>query len=278
MPFHIFIIVLFAAALHAGWNAAVKLGGDKTVTTLMVTSAAAAIAALVLPFLRQPLPASWSFIAASGIIHIAYFLLVAQAYRAGDMGQTYPLMRGIAPLIVALVGTLGLGEPITAGGAVGIGLICVGVLGMALGSRREQARGIVCAVINAVVIAAYTLIDGLGARQSGAPAAYTLWVFLLTGLPLALWLAAKRRDALAGHDRTALWRPLLGGAATLLSYSLILWAMTQVSIPVVAALRETAILFGAAISILVLKENARPIRMAAACVIAAGAAAIRIRT
>ena len=204
-------------------------------------------------------------------------LLVARTYQAGDMGQTYPLMRGGAPLIVAFIGTLFLGEPLSTGGVIGIVLICGGVMGMALGSRREQAPAIAYAATNAGVIAAYTLIDGLGARRSGAPAAYTLWVFLLTGLPLALWLAARGRRALAGYDRTALWRPLLGGGATLVSYTLVLWAMTRASIPVVAALRETAILFGAAISILVLKENTRPIRLAAAGVIAAGAAVIRLR-
>ncbi|HVV26601.1 MAG TPA: DMT family transporter [Rhizomicrobium sp.] len=277
MPFSIFIVVLFAAALHAGWNTVVKLGDDKTVTTVLVTGAAAAIAALALPFLRQPLPASWFYIAASGVIHIVYFLLVARTYHAGDMGQTYPLMRGIAPLIVAFIGTSFLGEPLSAGGAAGIVLICLGIFGMAMGSRREQARGILYAVVNALVIAAYTLIDGFGARLSAAPGAYTLWVFLLTGLPLVLWLAAKGRHALARYGHAALWRPFLGGAATLISYTLILWAMTHASIPVVAALRETAILFGAAISILILKENARPMRMAAACIIAAGAAAIRVR-
>jgi drug/metabolite transporter (DMT)-like permease len=277
MSLSLFLLVLFAAALHAGWNAIVKLGGDKTVTTALVTGAAAAISLLLLPFLRQPAPASWLHIAASGAIHVVYFLLVARTYQAGDMGQTYPLMRGIAPLIVALAGTLWLGEPLTAGGAIGIALICAGVMGMALGSRREQGRAIATAIVNAAVIAAYTLIDGFGARLSGAPAAYTLWVFLLTGLPLALWLAARGRRALAGYDRTTLWRPLLGGGATLLSYALVLWAMTQASIPVVAALRETAILFGTAISVLVLKENTRPIRAAAAGVIAAGAAVIRLR-
>lgn len=277
MSLSIFLVVLFAAALHAGWNAAVKISGDKTVAMLLVTSTAALLAALILPFLDQPLPASWAFIAASAAIHVVYFLLVARAYHAGDMGQTYPLMRGIAPLIVALAGTLLLNEPVTEGGAAGIFLISFGVLGMALGSRREQAHGIAYAVANALVIAAYTLVDGLGARKSGAPAAYTLWVFLLTGLPLALLLVAKGRSALAGYDRAALWRPLLGGAATLVSYALVLWAMTQASIPVVAALRETAILFGAAISVFILKENTQPIRAAAACLIAAGAAVIRIR-
>lgn len=275
MSLPLFALVLFAAALHAGWNAIVKLGGDKTVTTALVTGAAAALAALALPFLRQPAPASWLYIAASGAIHVVYFLLVARTYQAGDMAQTYPLMRGIAPLLVALIGTLLLGEKLTTGGVAGIALICAGVMGMALGSRREQGRAIATAVANAGVIAAYTLIDGFGARRSGTPAAYTLWVFLLTGLPPALWLLGGGARRLAGLDGAMLWRPLLGGAATLVSYTLVLWAMTQASIPVVAALRETAILFGAAIAILVLKENPRPVRLAAAGIIAAGAAIIR---
>lgn len=277
MTFPVFAIVLFAAALHAGWNAIVKLADDKTTTTILVTGSAALIAGAVLPFLPPAAAASWLFIAVSALIHIVYFLLVARTYHAGDMGQTYPLMRGIAPLIVSLAGTTLLGEPLSAGGAVGIFFICFGVLGMGLGSGREQARGIAFAVANAGVIAVYTLIDGIGARRSGSPAAYTLWMFLLAGAPLILWLLMRGRAGINGLRPALLWRPFLGGAATLLSYSLVLWAMTQASIPVVAALRETAILFGAAISVLVLKENARPIRMAAACMIAAGAAAVRIR-
>lgn len=277
MSLSVYAIVLFAAALHAGWNAVVKLGGDKTIATVLVTSSAAGIALLALPFARAPAAASWPYIAASGLIHVVYFLLVARTYRVGDMGQTYPLMRGIAPLIVAVIGVALLGETLSDGAIAGIVLICCGVTGMALGSGREQARGIALAVTNAAVIASYTLVDGIGARLSHAPLGYTLWVFILTALVPGLWLATGGRARLAAMAQAALWRPLIGGAATLVSYALVLWAMTQASIPVVAALRETAILFGAAISVLVLKENPKPIRAAAAGLIAAGAVVIRGR-
>ena len=241
MPANVFIIILFAAMLHASWNALVKREGNKTTTTILVTASAALIAALVLPFVPPPARPSWIFIAASALIHIPYFLLVARAYHAGDMGQTYPLMRGIAPLIVAFAGTQFLGEPITRGGAAGIFLICLGVLGMGLGKPRgSSARGIAYAVVNAMVIASYTLkVDGFGARERQERlAALVRWVFLFTGLPLGLWLLARERSTLARYGRDRLWRPMVGGAATLLSYSLVLWAMTVASIPVVAALRE----------------------------------------
>ena len=273
----VFAIVVVSAALHASWNALVKMAGDKLVATLAVASAAGLLAAIALPFCPAPAIASYPYIAASAAIHVAYYLLIARAYHLGDLGQTYPLMRGLAPLIVAVVGTAVFGEALTTGAAIGVFLIGFGVLGTALGGRREQVKGSLYAVINAGVIAAYTLIDGFGARVSGAPVAYGLWCFVLAGGALGFWLCLRRSESLAALGSTGLWRPFLGGAATVLAYSLILWAMTVASIPAVAALRETAILFGAAISVLVLKENIRPIRMAAACVIAAGAVAIRIR-
>ncbi|MEJ0049958.1 MAG: SMR family transporter [Methylovirgula sp.] len=276
MSTSVFVVVLLAAALHASWNAVVKVGKDTDATAILVSSAAAFIALLALPFLHRPAIASWPFLATSAIIHIAYFLLVARAYRTADMGQAYPLMRGAAPIIVAVVSTTFLGGRLSHPAMVGIALICFGVAGMAFGTKREHFRGTAYAVGNAVVIASYTLVDGLGARNSGSPFAYAFWIFLLSGAPLGLWLITVRRESMNRLQSSSLWRAFLGGAASILSYSLVLWAMTVASIPTVAALRETAILFGAAISILVLKENARPIRAAASGVIAAGAAMIRL--
>jgi drug/metabolite transporter (DMT)-like permease len=135
---------------------------------------------------------------------------------------------------------------------------------------------VVLALLNAVVIATYTLIDGAGVRRSGAPAAYTLWIFLLTGGPLMAWALAARGRALR-HYAAGNWRSgLVGGMGTIASYGLALWAMTVAPVAMVAALRETAILFGVAISRLVLKERVGPARITGACVIAAGAVALRL--
>ena len=273
----VFAIVLFAAALHASWNAIVKGGGDKLLTTVLVTTSAALIGAIVLPVLRQPDAVSWPFILASSVFQIVYFVLLARTYQVADMSQTYPLMRGTAPLLVAIVSALALGAHLTAAVWIGVGVICLGILAMAAGARRGNRTGVAYALANAVVIAGYTVIDGLGVRRSGAPAAYTLWIFLISGIPLAAWaLRTRGRATLAEYVRGNWYFGLIGGAGTLASYGLALWAMTVAPIAVVAALRETSIVFGVVISGLILKEPVGLARFAAACTIALGAAVLRL--
>lgn len=271
----VFAIVLFAALLHASWNAIVKGGTDKLLTTVLVTGSAAAVAAACLPFLPAPAPTSWPFIAASGVLQVVYFVLVAQTYRIADMSQAYPLMRGTAPLLVALVSAFLLGQHLAAGALLGVGLICAGILGMAFWQRGASGAGTALALGNAVVIAGYTLVDGEGVRRSGAPAAYTLWLYLLTGLPLVAWGIASRGSAFAAYARRH-WKPCLaGGLGTMASYGLALWAMTLAPVAVVSALRETSILFAAAISAFVLREAVSRARILAACLVAAGAVVLR---
>lgn len=277
MTLAIFAIVLFAAALHAVWNAIVKGAGDRLMATVLVTGAAALISLPILPFIAAPDPSSWPFIAISTLLQIAYFALVARTYDVAEMAEAYPLMRGTAPMLVAVAGYLLLDEPLPPLAWAGIGLIGIGILSMAAGRRRSGGGpGMVLALGNAVVIAAYTLIDGAGVRRSEAPAAYTLWIFLLTGIPFLLWAWTTRRQRFC-RALTADWHfGLIGGIGTLTSYGLALWAMTVAPIAVIAALRETSILFGMAISALVLREPVTRPRLLGAGVILAGAIALRL--
>jgi drug/metabolite transporter (DMT)-like permease len=276
MPLVVFAIVISAALLHASWNAIVKSAGDKFLTTAMVAASASTLSAALLPFLSTPAPASWPYAAASAVFQISYFLLVARTYQISDMSQTYPLMRGTAPLIVALVSEFLTGDvlsPIAWAGVIGI---CLGIFSIALGGKVNDRKGVYLALLNALVIASYTLIDGAGVRRSGAPAAYTLWVFVLTGLPLTLWALAVRRTKLVSYFGRHWPLGIAGGVATTASYGLALWAMTVAPVAVVAALRETSILFGTAIAGLVLKEHIGARRIIAACIIACGAAILRL--
>lgn len=285
MPVHAVYIVLFAALMHAGWNAIVKGGGDKLLSAVMITSAAAVIATVVLPFLVQPARASWPFIAASVSLQILYYALLAAAYRGGDLSHAYPIMRGTAPLIVAAVSAWLIGEAVSVAGWFGIALICAGVLGLAAHrpAQPEHAahaaghRSVTAiALANAAVIAIYTVIDGLGVRRSGAPAAYTLWIFLLTGIELLLWASIWRWREFGAYLRGQWLQGLAGGGGTVLSYSLALWAMTVAPVALVAALRETSILFATVISALVLKERITLQRAGCIVLIVAGAWALRL--
>ena len=273
----VFAAVLFGAALHASWNAIVKGGSDKLMTTILVAAASSLVAIVALPFLPRPAPASWPFLAASAVVQVVYFLLVAGAYRATDMSRAYPLMRGLAPALVAVFAVLVLGEHLGGIAWAGVALISAGVFGMTFAATGQASRlGTALAVLNAGVIATYTLIDGAGVRVSGSAAAYSMWLFLLNAVPLVGWaLLARRRRLLAYATRN--WRlGLAGGLGNLGSYGLALWAMTGAPVATVAALRETSILFGLAIAGLVLHERIGPGRLACAAVIVAGAASLRL--
>jgi drug/metabolite transporter (DMT)-like permease len=276
MPLIVFAVVMSAALLHASWNALVKSAGDKFLTMIMVVASASALSAALLPFLTAPAAASWPYAAASAALQIVYYLLLARTYQISDMSQAYPLMRGTAPLIVALVSEFQLGDVLSRTAWAGVIGICLGIFSIALGNKVTDRKGIYLALLNAVVIAGYTLIDGAGVRRSGAPAAYTLWVFLLAGLPLTLWTAAARGSAFFSYFGRY-WRlGFAGGVGTTASYGLALWAMTVAPVAVVAALRETSILFGTLIAGLVLREHVGPRRLICACIIACGAAILRL--
>jgi drug/metabolite transporter (DMT)-like permease len=275
MPTHVLLIVLFAALLHASWNAIVKSGNNKLLEAAMVATGAGLVAGFILPFLPLPATASWPWLAASVVIHQLYFVMVAAAYQAGDMGHTYPLMRGSAPLLVAFASAPLLGEVLTATSWAGIGLICGGILLLALHGKADK-RATLIALGNAIVIALYTLIDGTGVRLSGHALSYVLWLHLLTGIPLLIWLWRRNAAVLKTQIQTRGLLMFAGGVCTVGSYGLALWAMTQAPLATVAALRETSVLFAVAISALVLREGNGLRRLATGVLVVAGAATLKL--
>jgi len=270
-------VVLIAACIHASWNALVKIGTDVELTTALVTTGAACLAAVILPFLPAPAEASWPYIAGSVALQFGYYTLLVRAYKAGDMSHTYPIMRGAAPLIVAALSASLIGEAVSPARWAGIALICAGVLGLAIHRSAQAASHHVAtgyALANACAIAGYTLIDGLGVRKSLAPASYTLWLFLLIGCLRLAWTCFWRWREFTRYLRARWPLGLAGGAGTVTSYGLALWAMTVAPVALVAALRETSILFATVVSALVLKERVTPLRVACSVVIAVGAATL----
>jgi len=279
LPLDIMAIVLFAAALHAGWNALVRASSHAFHDTVLIVLGAAVWTGLLLPLVPIPASTSWPYLAASVLIHVAYFSLVAFSYRGGELSFAYPLMRGSAPALTAVAVALLIHESPTPGGWVGILLISCGVLVLAGDSWRTgsfHASSAVFALSNACVIAIYTLVDGQGARLSGNAFSYTGWIFLLTApLLLAISAASQGRQILQRIQMR--WRMgLIGGACTLASYGLALWAMTRAPIALVAALRETSVVFAAIIAAIFLREPITRLRYASIFAVSAGAAAIKV--
>lgn len=276
------LIVLFGALLHASWNVIVKSGDDKYLNAVMVCGAAGIIALAFIPFMPLPTAASWPYLVTSTVLQVCYMFLVAAAYSNGDMSLAYPLMRGTPPLLVALASGPLIGEVLGGSQWLAIALICGGVLMMALGNRQKVAAGqnntrtIIFALTNALFIAGYTLVDGLGVRVSGNAASYTLWAFLFNAIPLVSWGIWKYRSQLLVNIRTRGHLALVGGAGTLGSYGLALWAMTMAPVAMVAALRETSILFGMVLSLVLLREHISRKRIAGALLIVGGTVLMRL--
>lgn len=276
MSLTVFEIVLVAAVLHASWNAIVKAGKNTVLTMVLVTASAALWAVVLLPVLPSPSPESWPYIALSAALQIVYFALVARIYRIADMSQTYPIMRGAAPLIVALAGTLFLDEALSSSAWLGVCIICSGILIMLWSGGQKSREGLILALLNALVISGYTLVDGIGVRLSAAPASYTLWIFLITGASIGCWATLTQWSQTRHYLRLNWHLGAVGGLGTLVSYGLALYAMTQAPVAVVAALRETSILFSTVISWLILKEHITIVRCVSVCVIAIGAITLRL--
>jgi drug/metabolite transporter (DMT)-like permease len=279
MAIDVMLAVLLGALLHAVWNAMIRGSGNRTLDTVLVVAGAGALMIVMLPFVPLPAPASWPYVFASGAIHVAYFMLVAMSYRHGEMSFVYPIMRGSAPAVSAIAAALLLAEILPSAGWLGVVLICSGVMLLAADSWRNgsfHGRAALFAFGTAGVIVIYTLVDGIGVRLSGHAASYTGWVFLLTAIPLLIIFLVRDRAATTSYLQQHWRRGLFGGACTLASYALALWAMTQAPIALVAALRETAVVFGVLIAALVLRERITGIRYVSILIVTAGAVAIKL--
>ena len=267
--------VLGAALLHASWNVLLKSGEDKELESISIAVGSGLIALVLAPFLPAPASASWPWLAGSALVHILYFVFLAGAYRWGELSYTYPVMRGGGPMIVALVGAAALGEILPMKETLGVVLICAGILAFASGRHDPRATGF--AIANAVVIATYTLIDGQGARASGAPVSYTLWFFAANGIVLLAYGCARGRgSAIATYFRRKWPRALIGGTLAVGSYGIALCAMTRAPIALVAVLRETAVIFAAILGAIFLREKMTRRRLVATGAVMLGLIALRI--
>jgi drug/metabolite transporter (DMT)-like permease len=275
LSLQVLAVVLFGALLHASWNMLVKARPDKHLAAAVLYTTSGLLAAGALPFLPTPNAASWPYMAASTVLELLYGIVLATAYRVGDFSHAYPLMRGTAPLLVAAASSALLGERLSDRVWLGIVLLSCALISLVFEGRSSRqpffATGL--ALLNAVLIAAYTMVDGVGARLSGNAVAYGLWLFALIGVPWLLWLVHGREGWAA--IRSGIPIGVVCGACSLASYVVALWAMTRAPIASVAAVRETSIVFGTVLGAVVLREHVTWMRASAACVIAAAVWIIR---
>ncbi|MDD0841788.1 EamA family transporter [Pseudomonas sp. Gutcm_11s] len=275
----VFAVVMAAAALHAGWNALLKIGLDRYLTASLIQIGAGCIALPALPFFGLPVADAWPCIAVSALLHIGYNIFLSRAYQHGDLSQVYPIARGSSPLLVALLALLA-GDALHAGQWLGLLVLVGGIWLMAWrGSHGGAALNgplLFNALATAACIAGYTLADALGARSNGDAIGYALWLFVVNGV-VATTVITLRRGPRIFLQLGPHWRGGLGGGAmSMLAYSLVIWATTQAPVAMVSALRETSVLFALLIGWLFLKESMPALRLLACAVILAGVALMKL--
>jgi drug/metabolite transporter (DMT)-like permease len=280
MDMIVFCTVLLAALLHAGWNAIVKIGLDRFSSVLLLALVQAAIALPVLPLVARPAWEAWPWIAASAILHSGYKISLIRAYAHGDLSQVYPLARGAAPLIVAIVSIPVLGESLKPVAILAVLTVAGGIFLMSFKGgvqlRRMSPATFAYALATAAFTASYTLVDGIGARVAGSASGFILWMVLGDAIGMLIYASIVRGWAALPALASAWKVGFAAGAMSLGSYWIAVWAFTQAPIALVAALRETSVLFAMLIAVLFLKEPSTCWRWAAAGTIGIGIALMRL--
>lgn len=279
LPLHVALLVLLAAALHAGWNAVVKGSEDRVLTMATVIGVGAVLVVPLLPIVAPPAPQSWGFLLLSAALHVGYFFFLLQAYRVGDLSHVYPVARGTAPLLVAAGAALVASESLGAPALVGLCIASGAIASFALDGGRTKLRDprpILYGLGTALFISAYTINDGLGVRLSGSPLGYIAWLFFIDGFPLVFYAVATRRDRILPYLR-ANWRfGLVGGTMCACAYGLVIWALGQGFMAGVSALRETGVVFAVLIGSRLLNEPFGRKRLVAAALVAFGLALLHL--
>ena len=274
MSFDPFVVglVLVAALMHASWNTIIKTGGDGLLMFVLIKTPTMAIGATVLAVAGVPNAASVPYAIGSAAGFTAYCFLLIWAYRVGDLGFVYPVARGSAPLWVALLSGLLIGERLHAAGLAGILIVSAGIAALAYQPRTftRHIPDLLRAVSVGLCIAVYTLFDGVGARVSGNVLGYAAMVNIFSGVPL-IAITFYLRGGEAAHFLRREWKTgIIGGVMMFATYAIVIYALTLTQMAQVAALRETSVIFAAVIGTLILKEPLGVKRIFAATVIAAG--------
>ncbi|KWF38049.1 EamA family transporter [Burkholderia pseudomultivorans] len=275
VPIPVLFAVLCAAFLHASWNALVRSSGDRLRSATVLQIAIGLFALLFLPAAAPIAPASWPYAVASAVLHVVYTLLLVRAYEHGDLSVAYPVARGSAPLLVTLGAAAFAGERLNIGAQAGLMLICAGILAIGLergrGAAHRMTQVLPTAFATGVSIAAYSVVDGIGVRESGDTVGYTAWMFVLTGVLMAAYYRLRAGPLRLTQDFGETAKAACGGVFAALAYGIVIWAMGRAPMGPVSALRETSVVFAALIARVYLGERLTPRRAAGCAVIAAGA-------
>lgn len=266
-------LLLLAALMHAAWNALVKSDADRLASFAVVMLMGGVSAACLLPFVPPLAPEAWPYVAFSIAIHNVYYYFLLGSYKHGDLSHVYPIARGLGPLLVAALSGRLLGEHLGMRDAAGVALVSAGILSLTFAGgalRRDELRPTAYAVATGVTIAAYTIVDGVGARQTPNAWSYVAVLSALEAPWMLLFAFWRRGPALRPALRSTFVRSSVGGVIAMVGYGIAIWAMSRSTMANVAALRETSVLFASLIGTLWLGEAFGPRRVFAAGLVVAG--------
>ena len=273
---YVVALVLFSALLHATWNAVVKMGSDRLLALVVVKLPTTLVAAATLLVVDAPAPQSWPYLLGSTAVSSGYFYFLIKAYHAGDLSLAYPVARGTAPIVVLVLSFLLVGETPGTAGVAGVVIVSSGILWLCFrpGATPEHATRILWAGGVGLTIAGYTLLDGVGGRLSGSPIGYAAVLNIMTAIPLLVVAFARRGVGVLEVLRNDWLKGLAGGTMMFGAYAIVIYALTLAPMAVVAALRETGVIFAAAIGTILFREGFGARRIAAASTVAAGIAVL----
>lgn len=275
----VMIVVLLAALLHASWNFLVKRTANKHLSMSAVVLGHTPLAAVALFCAPFPQPLSLPYLVTGAILHTGYQLFLLNSYRLGDLSQVYPLARGVAPLMVAGISYIFLGvdlSPLELAAIVTIGTGIMSLTAVRRSNGLRNGRAASLAIMTGGFIAAYSLVDGIGVRQAGSPMGFYGWLSMVNAGIFAAIMGITR-PGLVKKVVIHKWRlALAGGGASFCAYALVIWAFTLAPIALVAALRETSIIFALILGVFVLKERLDWIKMLATMLTLMGVGILRL--
>jgi drug/metabolite transporter (DMT)-like permease len=264
-------VVLCAAIMHATWNAMLRGRSDQLWSVTVMSFAGTVVAVPAALFLPLPASVSWPYLGLSSLLQLGYSVFLVLAYRHAELGQVYPIVRGCVPLLVTLGAASFAGEQLSITAVSGIALVVLGVTSLALGKGRPSYTSVAAALATSLIIAAYTVTDGIGARLSGNTNAYVAWIFLLYGILMPATFLLVRRKLIVSWSDPETPKALAAGLVQLVTYGVVIWAFTLSPIGPISALRETSVVFAAVIGRLFLGETLTIHRLGSCMVIAVGA-------
>jgi uncharacterized membrane protein len=274
-PLPLYTLVFLSAVAHASWNALVKNAGDRLLMMGAIRAVGLTYGLVMLPFVPWPSAVTVGWLTCATVAVFAYYGLLIQSYRIGDMSLVYPIARGSAPILLALIAFLTIDERLSSLQIAAVTLTSAGILMLVVGKGGDRIA-IALAIATGISIAAYSFFGALGVRTSADVLGFQAWLEILTGIGMVSFIAIRRGSAIGAFIRVHYPMGLLAGVLSVAGYLAYLAAAQILPLGPVSALRESSVIFGTVIGAIALREGFAARRIAAAIMVTSGVVALAL--